>query len=460
MNENEFEDAFRAMFAERSEDVRVTTSPYRAVRKRMAAARRRRRQRLGGVGAALAVAAVGIGVWGTVSGGPRSAGPTTPGPTSGSAATVSATTISRASGPPRFVFDDGKTGLPAGSLRDAAEAYVKAKYHGDLSGLTVVTTFNQAMQQAAGSSKSPNDIGLAALDPRTGYVKALRGTWDRPVEIADLIKPITLAAAFETGHYTPDSLEPLSTDKHPIYWPPGSREPLTYMDSETHQKRNWPPEHGSGQIWSDSSVTLREATVDAANAPFAALELSADVTPGKVLAMALQLGVPSDSPDLQPVLSLTLGTAQVSPLTMAAVYGVFADGGVRHDPVLVAAVRDAKGATVWEPDITGVQALSQNTANQITDILRGVLTSGTAAGDADARALGARGSAGSSGTGDFDRTAWFDGYSPDLVTAVALSHLDANGRATALVRGSSGQTVYGGPVVGPMWAAFMKQFEH
>ena len=39
---------------------------------------------------------------------------------------------------------------------------MKAKYHGDLSGLTVVTTFNQAMQQAAGSSKSPNDIGLAS----------------------------------------------------------------------------------------------------------------------------------------------------------------------------------------------------------------------------------------------------------------------------------------------------------
>jgi membrane carboxypeptidase/penicillin-binding protein len=74
--------------------------------------------------------------------------------------------------------------------------------------------------------------------------------------------------------------------------------------------------------------------------------------------------------------------------------------------------------------------------------------------------MGAKGLAGSSGTSDSDRTAWFDGYSPDLVTAVALSHLDINGRPMPLTPGSNGQTVFGAPVVGPMWAAFTKQFEH
>ncbi|NUP53298.1 MAG: hypothetical protein HOW97_39150, partial [Catenulispora sp.] len=48
------EDEFRAMFAQRSQDVPAGTAPYRTVRDRILRARRRRRQRLGGAGAALA----------------------------------------------------------------------------------------------------------------------------------------------------------------------------------------------------------------------------------------------------------------------------------------------------------------------------------------------------------------------------------------------------------------------
>ena len=460
-NKNEFEEAFRAMFAERSQDVTVGTAPYRAVRQRILTARRRRRQRVGGAGAALAVAAVGIGVWAVAgSGGPQSVGPAKPVTSSPGAATPQRT------GPTRYYYDDGKTELPAGPLHDAAEVYVRANYRSDLSGLSIVTTFDPAMQHAAEALHSPNDVGLAALDPKTGYVKALAGPWDRPVPIADTMKPIVLAAAFETGHYTPDSTEPANADKHPVYLHDGDKHPLTYIDPRTKQMRDWPPEHGDATVQGDPLISLRTAIATAANAPFAYVGMASDVGILTLKSTAVALGVPSDSRDLTPVASIIMGVAEVSPLHMATVYGVFADGGVRHDPVMVSAVTDTGGATVWKPDTTGRRVLSQNTATEITGVLNGVVTTGTASGRDEVRALGRQGMAGMPGTADYDdndglgRAAWFDGYSPDLVTSVALSRLGDQGALQRLTGEPEGAPVFGSTVVAPLWAQFAKQFAH
>ncbi|NUR60806.1 MAG: hypothetical protein HOV87_19400 [Catenulispora sp.] len=455
-NENEFEAAFRAMFAERSQDVTVGTAPYRAVRQRILTARRRRRQRVGSAGAALAVAAVGIGVWAVAgSSGPQSVGPAKPGNTSSPAMPTP-----QRSGPTRYYYDDGKTELPAGPLREAAAAYLEANYRGDLKGLSIVTTFDRAEQSAAEALKSPNDVGLAALDPKTGYVKVLRGPWDRPVQIADTMKPIVLAAAFETGHYTPDTVEPANADKHPVYWHDGDKMPLTYVDPQTHKARNWPPEHNDATVVGDLRISLRAATATAANAPFAYAGMASDVGVLKVLSTAVTLGIPRDAPDLQAVPSIVMGVSEASPLTMATVYGVFADGGVRHDPVLVSAVTDATGATVWKPDTTGKGVLSQNTATEITSVLNSVVTTGTASGRDDVRALGRLGMVGMPGTADNSHSAWFDGYSPDLVTSVALSRVDAGGTPRPLIGEPGGSPVSGSTVVAPLWAQFANQFAH
>ncbi|NUR28344.1 MAG: hypothetical protein HOV83_21290 [Catenulispora sp.] len=447
--ESRIEDEVRAMFAERSQDIRTATSPYRAVRQRIALARRKRRQRIGGAGAAFAVAAVGIGVWLTAPGGPDSA------PRPGSPASTKQPAVTA-----RFVYGDGSTELPAGPLHDAAEAYLREHYSDGLSGGTVVTTFDQAMQHTAEQLESANTIGLAALDPRTGDVKALVGSWNQPAPIADTIKPITLATAFETGHYTPDSTEPANADKHPLYLPPTAKQPLTYVDPQTKAHRNWPPERGGGTVSGDPLVTLRQATMDASNTPFAQLELAQDVTVKGVLEKAKAMGIPADAPSLAAVPSLTLGMAEASPLTMASVYGVFADGGVRNTPVMVSAVKDAKGAVVWRPSRHGDQVLPPETADQVTDVLRGTLTHGSASDSAQQRALGARGLAGMAGTESTDIAAWFDGYSPNLVTAVNLTRTLGSNRLGALAGGENGRTVDGSTDVAPLWAQFMAGFEY
>ncbi|MFD0637918.1 penicillin-binding transpeptidase domain-containing protein [Catenulispora yoronensis] len=251
------------------------------------------------------------------------------------------------------------------------------------------------------------------------------------------MKPITAAAAFETGRYSPDSNEPTNPDKHPLSWPDGSGAALQYSDSRTGQQHAWPPESG-GPVRGDAFVNLREAMVKALNTPFAQVELASDVGLAKVYATALAVGMPNGSPDLLQVASLTLGTAQESPLTMASVYGVFADGGIRHDPAFVFMVKDARDKMVWQPDTTGTRVLSAHTADEVGDMLRSVLGTESVTGAPSAPALSAKGFAAMAGTADSDHAAWFDGYGADLVTAVALSRVDSNGNAAKITGGAEG----------------------
>ena len=62
------EDEFRAMFAERSEQVPMSAAPYSRLRTRIVATRRQRRQRVGGAFAAVVVVAAGIGAWASTDG--------------------------------------------------------------------------------------------------------------------------------------------------------------------------------------------------------------------------------------------------------------------------------------------------------------------------------------------------------------------------------------------------------
>jgi membrane peptidoglycan carboxypeptidase len=440
-DESPLENEFRAMFAERSQSVRITTSPYAAVRQRIAAARRKRRIRIGSAGMVFALAATGIGVWATASSGHREvAAPVTPG-------------IS--GGPTKFVYDDGRTELPAGPLRTAALDYVLGHYGGSLSGLTVETTFDKAVQEAAEASKSPDDVGIAAIDAHTGYVKALQGHWDRPVQIGDLMKPIVLAAGFETGRYTPDTEEPLDAATHPLVFPAGATQPMTYPGPD-QKPANWPPEHASTQV-QDTVVTLREALEMGANEPMAQVELAPHMDLKAIRDLAVRMGLPQDSRDLLGVPSLVLGVASATPLEMANVYATLADGGVHRDPVLATKLLDANGSAVWTAPATSQQVLSQTTASEVTDVLHSALAAGTTGADPEARTWAFRGAVAMAAGTDGPRSAWFDGYSSSgLVTAVALSRASADGTLVPLADAHSDGPELGSSLAGPIWSAVMK----
>lgn len=462
----------RAMFGDRSEDVPLSAAPYAALARRIAVARRQRRQRLSGAVLATVVTVAGAGAFaasstrGTaVPTGPRPSEPATPG--------VSATST-------KFVYDDGQTVFSAtgaapaslggyiGYLRDGATTYLATVHADDPSnkytdvrtlengGYTIATTFNEyAMDDAVTAADalwknqgwnptkhaSDHDVHLAfaAVDPRTGYVKAVYNGVDGVqdyskakvdaaltggVQVGSLFKPFTLAAAFQTGKFTPDSMEPASNVDKPLYDPAGStdqRDRLTYVDANG-RVQNWPPsEDGEGSHGS-VEVSLRFGMEQSYNAVFANLEMDQNVGLDNVYDMATKLGIAKHTVGFSRVPSLTLGTAEVTPAVMASAFGTFAAGGVHHAPVTVSEIRDRNGKVVWKAPAEGVVAMSPSAAAQVTDVLKGVLARGTASGNVYATDLARKlpELAGKTSTTDSDHAAWFDGYDSKLATAVAI----------------------------------------
>jgi len=87
-------------------------------------------------------------------------------------------------------------------------------------------------------------------------------------------------------------------------------------------------------------------------------------------------------------------------------------------------------------------------ADIVTDVLRGVLTSGTARG----KDIG-RPAAGKTGTTDNNTNAWFVGYTPTLSTAVWMGYADSAQRPLYSIKGVA--QVYGGTIPAQTWHDFM-----
>jgi membrane peptidoglycan carboxypeptidase len=105
---------------------------------------------------------------------------------------------------------------------------------------------------------------------------------------------------------------------------------------------------------------------------------------------------------------------------------------------------------VSQPATTRV--LDEPVADNVTDVLRGVLTSGTAAGKGLDRPA-----AGKTGTTQNNRDAWFVGYTPTLSTAVWIGYENKTEETTKTLTNIKGvRAVTGGTHPARIWQAFMK----
>ncbi len=118
-----------------------------------------------------------------------------------------------------------------------------------------------------------------------------------------------------------------------------------------------------------------------------------------------------------PYLSTALGAGSVTPLQMVAAYSVFANGGYRIAPYVIAKVVDARGNVISEakPVIAGEnaeRAIDARNAWLMTSLLRDVIAYGTAT---RAQSLGRKDLAGKTGTTNEMVDAWFCGYNAAMV---------------------------------------------
>jgi penicillin-binding protein 1A len=410
-----------------------------------------------------------------------------------------------------------------GYMKDAATAYLgaqMAEYPNDPAtqkyanidnlsrgGYKIVTTYNHVMMNDSvtaanalwtgtsgggggkyNSQKHPSDnnihLAFASVDPHTGELKSFYTGTDTKedynvnsfnyalqggVQVGSTFKPIALATALQSGKFSLDSTEEGSNSK-PLFWPPGAKNPMTYTDTHGNSKLYPPNEDDEAVGGFNGTATLKQGLALSLNSVFVSLELDPAIGPEAVYNMAQALGLKAGTTDLLPVPSLTLGTAEITPMRMANVYGAFANGGVSHEPVQVTAIIDQRtGQTVWTPPAmrkdSGVnkQVMSANTAAGVTEALQAVLQKGgTAAANTDAAALAQEANynlAGKTGTTDFNHAAWFTGFSTSLSTSVAIFRSTSDGALESIKGlGYDDQTkrINGMDWPTTVWSAFMK----
>jgi len=144
--------------------------------------------------------------------------------------------------------------------------------------------------------------------------------------------------------------------------------------------------------------------------------------------------------------SITLGTAEASPLEMANVVATIAADGVHHLPIFVNRVEAPDGTVIFEEQPAGTQAIKPETARTMIDVLKGVLDRGTGtAAKLDRPAFAKTGST------DDNADAWFVGGTPQLVASVWMGSPVARVPMTNV----GGLEVFGGTYPARIWKQFM-----
>ena len=306
-------------------------------------------------------------------------------------------------------------------------------------GLSIETTLDLRRQHAAeraiaGVLDLPGDpeAALVSIDVSTGGVLAMVGGRDfhrSQVNLAtgqggtgrqagSAFKPFVLATALEEGIAPYD-----------VYPAPGS---IT-IDGQTM---------GNYDGSSYGSLSVTSATVSSVNTVFA--QLIDEVGPADVAETARSMGIRTELPE---VISLALGTGEVTPLDMTAAYATLASGGIYRKPSGVRWLTDSRGEVIDRLDTSGRRAIRERTADQVTDILLDVVAGGTGTG---AQIPGVA-VAGKTGTAESYADAWFCGYTAEVATCVWMGYP----RGRVPMTNVHGIAVTGGSLPASIWRAFM-----
>ncbi|NLT28948.1 MAG: penicillin-binding protein [Propionibacterium sp.] len=236
-------------------------------------------------------------------------------------------------------------------------------------------------------------------------------------------KAITLAAALERG--IPMSKQFNSTS-------PQNFRGQTFTSCDgPFQMGNWKV---SNSTRSAALMNMRQATNWSVNTYFVHLVKAAGVC--NTMKMAEKIGVeqsmggsltakgeackqdPMACPSWFP--SVTLGSLDITPLSMAEAYNTFAGRGMHCEPVVLESIATHDGKSLEVPSANCEQVMPAEVADGVNELLQGVMSSGTGT---RVRIPGGYPQAGKTGTTDSNAAVWFAGYTPEM-TGVAMIAVD------------------------------------
>ncbi|MEO7012930.1 MAG: penicillin-binding protein 1A [Dokdonella sp.] len=324
---------------------------------------------------------------------------------------------------------------------------------------------------------------LIGLDPDDGAIRSLiggfnfsRSKFNRATQsnrsAGSSFKPFIYSAAFDHG-FTPASV----VNDAPLVFPDVSR-----------PDGLWTPSNDDGKF--DGPIRLREALVRSKN--LVSVRLLDAIGVHYAHEYVTRFGFTAQQ--VPENLSMALGTAAVSPLSMARGYAVIANGGFLVDPYMVAAIEDRDGKTIYRANPVRAcrdcperqleearqQAVSTSAAPTsgfspipsahaetpaptnstelrlaprvidarnaflVTSLMRDVVRRGTGSG---AMVLKRNDLAGKTGTTNDYRDAWFSGFNAKIVATAWVGFDDFS---------SLGSREFGAKSALPIWIGFMR----
>lgn len=295
-------------------------------------------------------------------------------------------------------------------------------------GLSIYTTIDPVAQSAAENARvnqlPANTAGIetaiVSLDSKTGAVRAMVGGKPfvagrnevnmalAPRQTGSSIKMFILAAAIQAGVQNDDLLDgtlpctlPNPDDpENPFVVEQGVSRPLGPVDEMTWYSINC----AFGRL---SQMVGLDRVVDTTYRMAKNLYLY----PGRN---------PAEREPLRPYASFATGANEMSPLDMASGAQTLANNGLHMDPYYIESISGPDGSVLYQHQDDGVAVLTPDAAAKTTNIMSGVLISGTARRSA----LEGRVAAAKTGTQDNNTNSWMVGFTPELVTAVWVGHPD------------------------------------
>jgi penicillin-binding protein 1A len=276
--------------------------------------------------------------------------------------------------------------------------------------------------------------GLFSMEANTGYVRAWVGginskyfKYDHVTskrQSGSTFKPIIYAAALENGH-----------------------DPCSYManDSVVYEEyNNWTPKNSHGGY--GGYYSMKGALAHSVNT--ISVKLLDETGIDNVINFSKQLGITGELPE---VLSLALGTGNVSLKEMVQAYSIFLNEGRVVEPLFLTRIEDKFGHVLYEgKSSVSDPVINPHNALLMTEMMKSVVDNGTASSLRKVYGFDNE-IAGKTGTTQNNADGWFIGFTPVLITGVWVGgdYQDVRFRYGGYGQGASSAL--------PIWAEYMQK---
>ncbi len=330
--------------------------------------------------------------------------------------------------------------------RGASEAEISASFNEK----TKMRLFAWNAKGYVDTLMTPNDsiryyksflrAAFMVLEPTTGHMKAYVGgpnyryfKYDNlrqgKRQVGSTIKPFLYTLAMQEGMSPCDRV---------------TNVPQTFIVGRGVDD-TWTPKSTDKDEWIGQTVTLKWGLTKSSNNISA--YLMKQFGPSAMVDMMRKMGVGSYLPVVP---SLCVGSCDLSPYEMIAAYNTFPSRGVYVEPIFVTRIEDNLGNVVGEFTNAKREAISEQTAYLMANLMQGVVNSGTAIRLRTKYQL--RGEmAGKTGTTNDQSDGWFIGYTPTLTGGAWVGAEDRQVHFESLALGG------GSNMALPIWGIFLSK---